>query len=124
MIEIALLDEQHGGEVVLLHLDVLGHGKAYRDLPISDVRVSAADGMQRVRAPGPFWPDFDESEATLSEMRPPTRVRTARLLLDDRDERAELPVAEEEAQPGDDADQDRDEELAVVGVDVGRDRAA
>jgi hypothetical protein len=80
--------------------------------------------MQRVRAPGPFWPDFDESEATLSEMRPPTRVRTARLLLDDRDERAELPVAEEEAQPGDDADQDRDEELAVVGVDVGRDRAA
>jgi hypothetical protein len=53
-VEIALLDEQHGGEVVLLHLDVLGHGKAYSDLPISDVRVSAADEDAEGEGPGPF----------------------------------------------------------------------
>src|SRR5262245_50009799 len=44
--------------------------------------------------------------------------------IDGRDERAELAVAEVEPQPGDDADQDRHEEQAVAGVQVGRDRAA
>jgi len=45
-------------------------------------------------------------------------------IIDGRDERAELPIAEVEAQPGDDADHDRHGEHAVVGMHVGRDRTA
>src|SRR5206468_293767 len=50
--------------------------------------------------------------------------RLPRSFTDNRDERAELAIAEVETQPGDDADQDRHEKHAVPGMQVGRDRTA